>query len=591
MPQKFEYYKDLAERMVTQDKVRDRAFMAYQKMFHCEWDLPGELSKVQWIHKVISTDPHDAISAATRVLSTLEPQLTVIPLANDTANKQRANEIEKNLGWQLKSANRRRPASVVADTVQSALMYAAVAAQVVDIDWQIKQLEGDGKDTKRWKAARRYGRFKVNTYNPQDVHVRYSDLMPEAVLLKQEREAKAVMDEFPKAESKLKKLAEDGKKVIYFDYTDYDTRVIWCQPKEAQGDEIVLMTPREHDLPFLPWVAMMGGSTLENEPEHQYHAMLYSVYQSGQWQTQNSVETLIASDVIANAASPRMIEEGPNTDSAEVNAMEPARPAKVPPGNTLKGAPANQIDPGLVDIAERIGSRIDKSTVSRILMNADVPSGTAYSTLNLATQTAVGALKPYKELAEKALAEIFVLMLLWVEYTEEDLYSYGKDRTDMGMNYVIEADTISPENLYIDVELTPDVPTDRQQRANTAIMLNQAGLYSKERGMEDMGVTDPVTEMDNIALERLKENALNLIIQQQQAALQMGIQQQQAEIQRAQEMEAQAEAQQYEQMMGGGNGYNPGAGGVPPAQMNPYQTRENVTGQDRMGNPVTEGLV
>jgi hypothetical protein len=585
MPRNFEYYKDYADKMVENDVDRDRAFLAYKKMYHCDYDLPSELSKIAWIHKVISTDPHDAISAGTRVLSSLAPKPKVTPLAPDEDNKERANEIERNLSWQLKSANRRRPAPVEADMVQSALTYSAVAAMVVDLDWQIKQIDAMGKDVKRWEIARRYGRFKVNTYCPLDVHVRYSDMMPEAVLLRQTRSAQSVLDEWSAGNQKLKKLAKDFKDVTYNYLMDYDDVVIWCTSRDGGDDEMVIMREK-HDLDFLPWVAMMGGSTLESKPEHQYHALLYSVYQSGQWDTQNSVETLLVSEAISHAASPMYIEEGASVETTEVNAMEPYKIAKVPPGNTLKPAAPNNIDTALHTIADRIGGRIDKSTVSRILQNADVPAGTAFATLNLATQTAVGALKPYKELAEQALSEMFMLMMLWSKHTGEPLEAYGMGKKDLGMNYSIDAKTISPKNLYIDVELTPDVPTDRQQRGNTAVMLNKAGMLSKESGMDDMGVDDPPMEREQIAQEQLDEMEVGLIIEERKAELQLAMQEQQMEAQAAMEQqqnEAQAAAEQQAILQGGGQGFNPSGGGLPPAIVNPNRTREQVTGQDRQG--------
>lgn len=594
---KFEDIQTLAQKMVDNDRERDKAFRAYQQMYHNDWSLPAGLAEVQWIHKTISSDPHDAINAGVNVLSNTEPHVKFMPLANDTANKTRANMIENVLKWQLKSLNRRRPAPVQSDAVRSALTYAAIAMNVVDLDWQLKIVKEAGGNARRLNAARNYSRFMVNTFNPLDVHVRYSNLMPEAVLLCQTRSASSVRDEWgSRVGKKLDNAITENLNITFWDYMDYETRSIWCTASQSSGDSdtVRIMEVEDLGLPFLPWVALMGGSTLESDPQHQYHSMLYSVYMSGQWETQNVVETLVTSEAIARAAQPRISAEGQGVGKVEYDAMSPDGIVQPPIGINLKALPPQQLDPALTGIADRIGNRIDKSTVSRILMTGEVPSGTAFSSLNLLTQTAVGALKPHQKLAEQALSEMFTLMLLWVEHTGNPLTAYDTTKKNLGAEYIIEPDTIDPKNLYVECSLVADVPTDRQQRANTAMLLKNAGLLSIERGMEELGIDDPQTEMETIDLEKFKNNEVNLLIQQRQLELQMKVQQMQqqlAAMQAQQQQQAQAaqQGQMQQQMQGGGQGFNPAAGGQPPIGMTPGATREQLSGVDNQGNAVMQG--
>ena len=65
-----------------------------------------------------------------------------------------------------------------------------------------------------------------------------------------------------------------------------------------------------HGLGFFPWVTRTGGTTLSPNPPTSVFPLLYSVYQSGQWDTQNILETLLTSEVIAYAAAPRLKVEG-----------------------------------------------------------------------------------------------------------------------------------------------------------------------------------------------------------------------------------------------------------------------------------------
>lgn len=594
MAKKKAYYTELANRMVEADRDRDLAFDAYTKMYHVDWDAPENLRTLQWMRRVPSTDPHDAIAAGTRVLSNLGVKVTVQPLHNDEANKERANEVETNLSWQLKSANRRRSTTVESDVVQSSLLYSSVAVLVIDLDWQLEMVREFGGNDRKLKIARRYGRFMVNTYNPRDVHVQRSGIMTERVLLCQTRLAQEVLDEWGTRAKGLDKLAEEGQEVTYFDYMDYETRAVWCAEKASGSDSqlVWLVEPGPHGLDFLPWVALMGGSTLETEEEHKYHSMLYSVYQSGQWENKNIADTLNFSEVIARAAAPRGKEEGPNLQRAEVDYGEPNQTVKVPAGNVYTPLQPPAADPATTEWGDRLGMSMQKSTVSQILMSGDVPAGTAFASLNLMTQTAIGALKPAKVLAEKCLAEVFTLMLLWVLHSKKPLTAYGansKNAAVYGKEFVIQPEEIDPTAIYIEAELATDAPTDRQQRANTAAMLVQIG-YPKEYALEDVGVTDPLAAMNASYMERLREHVFTLFTQGQlqQQALQMQMAAQQAQMQ--QQMEAQQQAAQAELTAGGGAANNPAMGGSPPAMGNPNMTREIQTGQDRGGMALAEGM-
>jgi len=604
MARELKYFQDLAVRWTKEDRERQSAFRAYDQMYHNDWSLPPGIQELKWVRKVISSDPYDAVAAGTRVLSTLMPHIKIQPTFNNQATKEKANEWERNLKWQLKSANRRRQGGIVRDVVKSALLYDEVVMNVIDLDYQIEQKDLFKGNTKREKAARRYGRYMVNTYHPGDVIVRYSNLMSEAVLLVQKKDALLVMDEWGDLAKKLQKLQEaDDRTVTLYDYTDYDYRCVWAEygpGSGAGGDAFEILNPDKHDMPFLPWVAMVGGSTMESNEKHKRQPILYSIYTGGAWETQNVVKSLYTSEVISRSAAPRFKQEGASQLDAEVDYGDPTKIAKVPPGSTLQELRPPEIDKALAEIDDRIAGSIDKSTVSRILQGGDVPSGTAFATLNLATQTAVGALKPAKDLSEKALAEMFTQMLLWVEYTGVSLDAYGSDKDDRGKQYRIEADEIEPSAIYIDVELVPDVPTDRQQRANTAALMVGSIDYPKELALEDVGVEDPQDAMKQRAKEKLYESMVDNEIQRQQLATQMEFQTMMQQQQMAMQMAAEQSANS-PMMRGpgpggngstpGGQGYNPAMSGLPAQMGAPQATREMIGGQDIEGNPVEEGVL
>lgn len=575
--------KELARSMVEKDIERDKAFSDYQNMYHSLWRLPAELEKLGYIHKGIATDPHDAIEAGKRVLSSIMPKPKITPVLPTPEQKAKASEDERNLRWQLETADRRKGRSTVADVVLSALLYDAVALNVIDLDYQIAQAKALNARTKRMEAARRKSRFVVNVFNPTDVHVNRSSYGIENVLLCQRRKAREVMDEWGDIAKKMQPLADAGALVEYWDFWDYDARSVWVSSLEMEG-AIDILKASPHECDFLPWAAVVGGSSLEDKEQHKYHPLLYSIRNSGAWETMNILMTIMATDAIIKMFKPEIAETGANIETSEQDFTDPTGILKVKPGNAVQQLTQQPVDPAKLQVYDKYAAQVQQSTVSQVLMGGGIPPGMAYATLNLTTQTALGALKPAKELSEKALAEGFILMLDWTRKTGKPLEAYGTNpRKDLGQRYVINPDEIDEQHLYLTVELSQDVPTDRMQRANVAGQMIQWG-YPVEMALEDLGVEDPEQAINAWYYERLKRHVFEMNTQaemmQMQGEVQSGIQ-----AQAEQQAEAQALAMQAQNNTGipGGQPFNPAMGGLPPAMANPDITREMMTGEDEMG--------
>jgi hypothetical protein len=548
MMQRLFQFQTIAQDMIAADRERDQMLRAMDDMWHNRWSLPSNVAGLKWIHKVVSSDPHDAIRAGTRVLSSVAPRITVQPLGPSAENRAKAEKIERALSWHFRNASRRRRASVLRDVALSALLYDEVVAQVVYLPEQIAALKQFKNDGARLEAAQRFGPFAIIVRNPQQVHVRYSDWMPEAVLMKKVMPLQEAIDFWGAKAKKLteafegttnkRKAGGKGKKVQFthctvYDYMDLDQRAVWAV---MQSDGGVISEPiggeagateilrEEHGLGFLPWAAKVGGTTLANSAGQQRIPLLYSVYQAKQWDTQNIVETLLTSEVIAYAAAPRLKVEGPS-DSVEVDYGEPGRAAYVPPGHSISAMAPPSFDQGLAVIAQRVAERIGKSTVPRVLQTGDFPGGTAFATLNLATQSGIKSLAPYKELAEDALAEIFTLMLNWVQHSGEALHSYEEGKGHEGQQFSLSPLEFDLANLMIDVELTADVPTDRMARINAASMAVRELGYSRERALEQIGETDAKEVMRQAEQEELDELGHEIRKQRRKALAELDIQQ------------------------------------------------------------------
>jgi hypothetical protein len=589
----------LAQTMIDRDKERDSDFIEYENMIHGVWNLPEGLPA--YVGKDVNTLGHDAVYSPTRVLSSLEPDVTLFPLAGNQDTRDRANMIEQMIKWQLWGARKRRHSSIVTEIVQSSIMYHAVAVEMVDLDYQKKLYTALKIPSKRFESIRRYGRFAFNVYNPRFVHAQYSQYGVERILVSQIKTAYELYQNYGEAAKALKEDADTVDSIVeYVEYKMIDTEetCVWAEPYNGstakpvgEEDAIVIIEPTKHKMSYLPWSVRCGGSNLETREKYKYHPVLASVLWFGQWDNINMLDSLKTSKAMATAGAPDAVEEGANPRSdTKVDYDKPFQVAHPSPGNKIVPFPTPQIDQRLLEVSADLRSQAMKSTIPGVLQNQDVPSGMAYATYNLQLQNALSVVKPYQELAERILSDVCELMLLSIHYSKIPMRAYNWNRNDAegyGNEYTIDPEEIYPDGIYFDVKLKADVPSDEMVKLQSVLQA-VAGLgMAKEDALERFGVENPSETMNKRFEEQLLENEVNLIITGKQAEQQMAMQQQIAQQQMAMQ---QAQAAANPQGVEGAEGMNPANGSAPPAMVNPGATREMQTGQTRSGQQAMRGV-
>jgi len=612
MADTLEFLKGKAREMAAEYKDRNSLFDAMDQMFHGEYVLPGDLEYLDWIVKQVSTDPFDAINAGTKTLSTLDPKITYHPRMMTKANQERAGEIEQMLYWWLMNAGKRRKAGVIPDIVQSTLLYDTVAMRVTHLGYAQRILETHGLGSKVFKHYQRYGPFAIIVDNPRDVYPIETDYGLEAVLaVRTESLAKVQAFWGDRAEGLTRAMKDNNSPfadVTVYDYQDLAQRAVWAVPgsgdvpqRAADRESHTILAPEEHGLDFLPWIFRSGSTNLATSADKRLKPLLYSIYRTDQWLNQNLLNTTVFSEALATAAQPMTQITGATPETAvEEDWDVPGGERLVKAGHQVEEIPRRQLDQALTILGDRIQQAMNRSTGVRILQDADVPSGAAFATLNLATQTAVGNLKPFKRLAEVALADVCEQMLLWVRQSDEPAYAFGGRPSNAGQQLMIEANEIDPAALYIDVELHPDVPTDRQARINGANMLIQQG-FPRARAWEELAIADPQQALQEGYQEQMEQAFISQEVQALLAEANARAQARVQQIMMAAQQQMQGPPQQGPpQQQGpprrpppqngqsgpfpGGPGFSPPQGGQPPAVANPSGTREQVSGRDRQGN-------
>ena len=596
-----EWYIDEAQDLLDTYLLLRRDQMKIDDIANLEWRLPKALEEIGR-RAVKTTAPADAIKAGARVLTVLDEIIEVDPVTvmpkdpESKAAREKANQWEDVLKWQLELASRRK-SILKEDITRSALMYDEVCAQVIHLPSQIKNVKSLGGNPARLEAAQQYGQFAISLKNPQSVYTRYSEYGPEAVLYATVQRPRQIVDFWGNRAGKLKKLVEKKQAddwYILFDYVDFERRFVWAIPGEtvkASGHEDRIdILYEEQTLPFLPWVCVIGGSNLNRLPEKQRYPLLWSTMKAGLVDTANIIGSLMLNEVIATASQPRLAKIGPTPDSIKIDYTDPTGEIDVPPGHTVEALQQSPISPALRELYDRTVNDLQGNTIPRILVTAEAAPGEPFSGYNLRIQQAIASLMPWKRVSERAIAGIERQKLLWCHYSGEPI--------EGPKGYKINPSEIDPQHIYLSVELTPYEPLDEQQKINSAVMAARELKLPTEDIMGMMNISDPEKKIRKWAKEQMSFAQLQGELQKIQMTAsgeieQMAAQMAQGMLQQMQEQGQGPSAQQRERqpMQGmeavGGPGFNPAAGGQAPAGANPAgNVREQQTGLSRLG----EGL-
>ncbi|MHC4619663.1 MAG: hypothetical protein ACYTEQ_18100, partial [Planctomycetota bacterium] len=539
--------------------------------------------------------------------------------------RELANTWERVLQWELnRSARRRR--NLRADLIWSAAVYDEIAIQITHIPTQFKLA---GTTPSRKRAALRYGDWAFRVVDPQEVFVRYSEYMPESVLYASVKTAQQLVDAWPKTSKEIAaEIQKDPKaaneKYIEFDMVDHEGgRSVWYIKGHTvneldSADGYYLMKPQpwlkvidtQDQVPFLNWVCVAGGTTVEALPEFQRKPLLYPIVRANLWSATNMMGAILMSKALATAAAPEHVLYGPGADQIDIDYTVPGGKIVMPTKTLHEYQPAPQrgLDPSLTEGYDRLSEYMTRAGPAETLVSGQPMSGEqAYASFNLQVQQALASIGNVKGLGERAMEAVYEQMLLIAHYTGQDIESYaGGD-----YKYVIDSEDIDPDNIQISVELKTDVPMDRMARINAAAQLAGSGVpMPMAEILKSLGVTDAEGFAKRWAREQMEMADLQGVLQGiqmersgelQQMAQQMA---QQMIEQMMQQQEQQMQQQQQGQQPGaqgpmgqmanpanpmnapgipgvGGQGVNPAQGGGPPQQGAPEYTREQA--QEMMG--------
>ncbi len=511
--------KEQSKFMIDGDKEYIKMCLGMEDMVNGVWEPPGEISDMDGYHKVVVSDPHDAMRALQRVLAKELPVFHIRPVAPNDETKLVTDEWEKGLMWLYKQASKRLVGGITEDLAWSAGLYGRTVGQVIYLPHEIQARQAFKGETARLeRALNEYGPFIIQNYNPMDVHTIRSGHMIEAALKVRVMRIHEIENFWGEKAAglvnKAKNLSDEEHKFKYaaeFDFTDSEVRSVWAVLLEndkgpidpENTDAFTIINNEKHGLKFLNWWERISGTGMAGTLDKQAIPMLKTVWDTGAWETLNALETMAMSKTIRLYGRPGLVEEGPNPKAARINydADTMGDILKAPPQNTVRSLVMEALDQGMLLQSDRVSARLDKSTISKLVLTGEFPANTAASAVNIITQSALASIEPYKRTTERGVEDIVTLQLRWIEQFGEPLTIFGAVNKK-NAQITIKPEHINVKHIYVDAELQAAAPEDRVARVNAAQLELSMGLPKEEVYGKTLRKHNP---REIIALERREQ--------------------------------------------------------------------------------------
>lgn len=516
VPGEMDWFEGRAKYLENLYDDRNDMYEEIDDALHGVWDLPDSMASIDWAFRAPEPAFAITVNAATRILSDVKPRISITP--PDASLMRVADAQEKGLGWLQNNASRRRNSHIIGDVGASAVKYGEVTAHVTFLPTQIKGIKNAKGNTKRWEAMLRRSPFLVEVFHPKSVFPRYSSVGLEEVAMSRKDDPSAIVDMWGEHADELKRemaaSIEGGntapQEVTYHVYMSYDWHAVWVEYGEGDGGKNIEILNEKWNFPFLPWACRIGGTNLEDKPEDQRNPLLKTMYDFDLYDLMSSVRSARVSDIIHNFGSPKKTFSTSGNESPEIIQEAGEQYERIDADDKMEDRVPPQIDAPMKLLYTELQQDHQKATLSDLLLGGEIPSNAAFATINLVTHSALAAIKPVREVIEGAMADISEIMLLWIHYGDETVEGFGRNDDGQHEVYYMHPDDIDPNNIYINVDVDADLPTDRQARAVTGRMLVESGFYSKKEAMEDVGVKDVTQMEEDIYMDRMAEAMLQV---------------------------------------------------------------------------------
>lgn len=549
-------------------KYHGQDLLGTHSKLHAMQEEMDDMIFMNWIGKpddpslkiTISPEARNAYLGAMRLLTAVDPIISVPHDKNDTIAIENADKIEKMCKAIWYQSGRINAKPVHYDLVGSLLRYGQFHLAITDTDDLVEAYKNMGKSASK-ATVNRYERIAKSTpylfqpLDPKCGNAEFDAFGLTSYYRETEMTYAELIGMFGQRDGWSKKNLTDI--VVYKDYWNLEVHYAWIEDESEPliGSD----NDGKHDLPCIPIIVQGGeGTKLNQEPEYQFQPLLYGAWKGELWDRHNLELTVMYSNLFAVASNALFLHKRSEPDSQiEIDFDNIGGIIHLNPGDDLQPIQRDVFNKDMLygmDVAERL---FEESTIHKQALGEPMSKGTAYSTVALLSQSGRLPLIATQRTGGWGIGNGYETMFILAKDKK-------KKRTAIYEGGMLDIDPKElPDNLVIDVHLDAELPQDKLQQANIAGMLKQYNLASDEwirenilnigqskdmtrQIMEEQFVNHMMQEHFSGAMraEITKQVQMEMqqqMMQQQQQQEQMMQQQQQQQVQ---EMAGQAEAMQ-----------------------------------------------
>jgi hypothetical protein len=633
------YYTGVVDELEEEFDNVVTLFEEMEKMVRPTWSLPFNFTDaIKDVMAIVDTAPSDAINSGAIALSGSQPIFNVTPFAANPAEYDRVQILEDAISWHFDRSNRRGDGSVMFEKAWSSLLYNTICTRTDDLAHILP------KDSSKWTPLQRrawaHGRFIHKQINPKYIRYIHSDMglvlvaHVENVKLKdamahwelyegnKTEEGKKASQALADLKRKAEEMVKGGSplKDLFIEQVyciDDDKLMIWgnlttnTTPEDSVKSHQYIFADQDNPYGFIPWSIRVAGSRLESDIAYRVNPLLAPLYWSGSWDKLNLAKSIVFSEPIRRARSPRAISITASGDPLQADYEQGADIAGRT-GDEYKPFQPVTMDPNALAVLQSLESAMNRTTgASMIGDTTKISSNTPFATFSAMVKVALSRLDRQREIMADSCVDDACNMLWWVDKTKVPLSSYATadkkyrsgTQVPMGTQTSITPDDYDLNNLGIDATVHPKTASDEMEQINKAIMLSTKLNVPVSDELEKLGYKNIPLMYERWVKETLASGEVQAkiagMVAEAQAAGQASVQQQLQQngsqpggptppngSQGPQSPQGAGGgiSQQAYGAMGGTQGTNPAFAGQSPAAGAPSVTRETIQGGPRVGS-------
>lgn len=485
-PYTWDEIKKHAEQMESRLAARTELYTQLEKMYALEWT---EKPAGRDVKETMSADPHNAVNAVSRLLTTSKSDYNFRPVEDTDESRKEANMLERAMRQIVVRSNRQQNAELEKETVSALSIFGEVGIKTADLR-PLQMFKSGGKKNAFVQFPPNLSPLVFKVLHPNTYFYDQAEYGLSAVIEKRER----TLGDLKRSWAGKKDLfgdVDDSSTTTFYEYWSWSpfepigTRCVWC---DAISEP--LLEPSLHGFDFLPYSIRFSHSlSFLSDEKYKHMGMLYPLHKAGIWTRLNLLLTIMATNVqlftnpkwVSKTKDGRKVSFDLNTSGGTVPMFT---------GESIDPLARQLVPKEVYDLLTLLKQSSEEATVPRVVSGSAPGGVSAGFAINLLSQGGKLVIYPIEEAANVALTDSVEAAMGWISFNKYPVF--------LNDDLQIDVETAKAYRYRSQVELRSSMPQDKVALGNLWTQLIGAGVGDPRTMWEEMGYADTSEMMDRL---------------------------------------------------------------------------------------------